>query len=155
VQRERWLDVGGSKISDLTHHAGYPDTPDKVEVLPTLETGGDGKDYGERLRGYLTPPEDGDYLFWIAADDSGELWLSTDAAPANAVQIAATSTWTPKRDWDKSPTQASAPIPLKGGRRYYIEARHKQADQKDNLSVAWQMPGGERMLIDTEYLTPD
>ena len=126
-----------------------------MEVLPTLETGGDGKDYGERLWGYLTPPEDGDYLFWIAADDSGELWLSTDADPANAVQIAATSTWTPKRDWDKSPTQASAPIPLKGGRRYYIEARHKQADQKDNLSVAWQMPGGERTVIDTEYLTPD
>jgi len=155
AKRERWLDVGGSKIADLTHHDGYPDKPDKVEVLPTLETGGDGKDYGERLWGYLTPPEDGDYLFWIAADDSGELWLSTDANPANAVQIAATGTWTPKRDWDKSPTQASAPIPLKGGRRYYVEARHKQADQKDNLSVAWQMPGGERMLIDTEYLTPD
>jgi xyloglucan-specific exo-beta-1,4-glucanase len=71
------------------------------------------------------------------------------------VQIAATSTWTPKRDWDKSPTQASAPIPLKGGQRYYIEVRHKQADQKDNLSVAWQGPGGERTVIDTEYLTPD
>ena len=155
VQRERWLDVGGSKIADLTHHAGYPDTPDKVEVLPTLETGGDGKDYGERLWGYLTPPEDGDYLFWIAADDSGELWLSTDADPANAVQIAATSTWTPKRAWDKSPTQASAPIPLKGGQSYYIEARHKQADQKDNLSVAWQPPGGERTVIESEYLSPE
>ncbi|MFN8466096.1 MAG: PQQ-dependent sugar dehydrogenase [Caldilineaceae bacterium] len=155
VQRERWLDVGGAKVADLTQHAGFPAKPDKVEVLPTLETGGDGKDYGERLSGYLTPPADGDYLFWIAADDSGELWLSTDADPANAVQIAATSTWTPKRDWDKSPTQASAPISLKGGRRYYIEARHKQADQKDNLSVAWQRPGGERGVIDTEYLTPD
>ncbi len=155
VQRERWLDVGGAKIADLTHHARYPGKPDKVEVLPTLETGGDGKDYGERLWGYLTPPEDGDYLFWIAADDSGELWLSTDADPTNAVLIAATSTWTPKRAWDKSPTQASAPIPLKGGRRYYIEARHKQADQKDNLSVAWQVPGGERTLIESEYLTPD
>ena len=155
VQRQRWFDVGGAKVADLIHHAGYPAKPDKVEVLPTLETGGDGKDYGERLSGYLTPPEDGDYLFWIAADDSGELWLSTDADPANAVLIAATSTWTPKRAWAKSPTQASAPIPLQAGQRYYIEARHKQADQKDNLSVAWQGPGGERTVIDTEYLTPD
>ena len=155
VQRQRWLDVGGAKIADLTHHAAYPAKPDMVDVLPTLETGGDGKDFGERLSGYLTPPEDGDYLFWIAADDSGELWLSTDADPAHALLIAATSTWTPKRAWDKFPTQASAPIPLRGGRRYYIEARHKQADQKDNLSVAWQVPGGERTVIGTDFLTPD
>ncbi len=155
VQRQRWFDLGGASIGDLTSHLGYPDTPDKVDILPTLETSGDGKDYGERLTGYLTPPQDGDYLFWIAADDSGELWLSSDEDPANAQLIAATTDWTGKRAWDKSPTQASAPIPLKAGRRYYIEARHKQADQKDNLSVAWQPPGGERTLIESAYLTPE
>jgi glucose/arabinose dehydrogenase len=155
VQRQLWLDIGGADVADLTRRAGYPDKPNKADVLPTLETSGDGKDYGDRLTGYLTAPEDGDYLFWIAADDTGELWLSSDENPANAVLIAVATTWTPKRDWDKSPTQASAPIPLKGGQRYYIEARHKQADQKDNLSVAWQPPGGERGLIDSALLTPD
>jgi glucose/arabinose dehydrogenase len=155
VRRQRWLNLGGAAISDLTGHSGYPATPDKIDILPAFETSGDGKDYGQRLTGYLTPPEDGDYLFWIAADDSGELWLSSDEDPANAQLIAFTSTWTPKRAWDKSPTQASAPIPLKGGHRYYIEARHKQADQKDNLSVAWKPPGGERTLIGSAYLVPD
>jgi hypothetical protein len=155
VQRQRWLDLGGAAVADLTGHSTYPDKPDKVDLLPALETGGDGKDYGERLRGYLTPPADGDYLFWIAADDSGELWLSIDEDPAHAQLIASTTTWTGKRAWDKSPTQASAAIPLKAGQRYYIEARHKQADQKDNLSVAWQLPGGERTLIESAYLMPE
>jgi glucose/arabinose dehydrogenase len=155
VHRQRWLDLGGAEIAHLTGHRAFPAAPDNVDILPTLETSGEGKDYGERLTAYLTPPVDGAYHFWIAADDSGELWLSSDEDPANAVLIAYTTTWTPKRDWDSSPTQASAAVPLQASQRYYIEARHKQADQKDNLSVAWQPPGGERGLITSAYLVPD
>ncbi|MBK8046736.1 MAG: hypothetical protein IPK16_06205 [Anaerolineales bacterium] len=40
-----------------------------------------GNDYGVRIRGYLLPPVDGDYRFWIAADDRGALFLSTDETP--------------------------------------------------------------------------
>jgi hypothetical protein len=123
-------------------------------VLPQLETTGLGKDYGERLRGYLLPPVDGEYRFWIAADDSGELWLSTDEEPANAVLIAQANGWTGRQEWDKYPSQASAPITLEGGRRLYIEVRHKQADQKDNVAVAWQQPGGERAVVAGAFLTP-
>ena len=123
------------------------------EALPTLETGSFGKDYGERLSGYLLPPVDGDYRFWIAADDSAELWLSTDADPANAVLIAQAVTWTRQHEWDKAPEQASALIALEAGQRYYIEVRHKQADQKDNVAVAWQPPGGERAVIGGEFLS--
>jgi hypothetical protein len=116
---------------------------------------GAGKDYGARISGWLSPPADGSYRFWIAADDSGELWLSTDADPSHAARIAFTSEWTPRYAWDHAPSQASAPVELQAGQRYYIEARHKQADQKDNLAVAWQPPGGERRLIDSVYLAPE
>jgi len=47
----------------------------------------------------------------------------------------------------RSSADYSAPIPLAAGGRYYIEVRHKQADQKDNVAVAWQPPGGERAVI--------
>ena len=30
----------------------------------------------------------------------------------------------------------------------------EQADQKDNLSVAWQIPGQERTLVSGQYLSP-
>ena len=96
----------------------------------------------------------GEYRFWIAADDSAELWLSTDARPANARQIAAVTQWTSMRDWDKYAEQASGPVRLRAGQRYYIEVLHKQSDQKDNVSVAWEIPGEERAVIDGAYLSP-
>ena len=40
------------------------------------------------MLGYVTPPTTGYYTFWIASDDNSELWLSTDANPANKVRIA-------------------------------------------------------------------
>jgi hypothetical protein len=43
---------------------------------------------------------------------------------------------------------------LQAGSRYYLEIRHKQADQKDNLSVAWQIPSQEQTVIDGKYLSP-
>ena len=56
--------------------------------------------------------------------------------------------------WDKFPQQTSALIQLEKGRRYYIEVLHKQGDQKENLSVAWQPPGGSREIIGGAYLSP-
>ena len=44
--------------------------------------------YGTRLRGYLCPAVSGNYTFWIASDDNGELWLSTDETEANKTLIA-------------------------------------------------------------------
>ena len=147
-----WRDLGGSTVADLVGSNRFAAPPDVNEVLPALETSSFGKDYGERLSGYLLPPVTGDYRFWIAADDSGELWLSTDADPAHAALIAQATTWTRQHEWDKQPEQASAPIPLEVGERYYIEVRHKQADQKDNVAVAWQPPDGERAVIGGEFL---
>jgi glucose/arabinose dehydrogenase len=155
VSRQLWRNLDGATIAALTGQPDYPESPDQVDTVSALESSGEGKDYGARLTAYVTAPRDGDYRFWIAADDSGELWLSTDDDPAHAVRIAYTETWTPKHAWDKSPTQASAPIPLQKGKRYYIEVRHKQADQKDNVAVAWQPPGSERVLIPGDYLAPN
>jgi hypothetical protein len=155
VRRELWRAIGGPAIVDLTAQPAFPGEPDAIDRLQSMDTSGQGKDYGERLTGYLLPPLDGEYRFWIAADDSGELWLSRDDDPANAVLIARTAQWTPMYAWDQDPAQASAPMLLAAGQRYYMEVRHKQADQKDNVAVAWQVPGGARGLIEPIYLTPD
>lgn len=51
--------------------------------------------------------------------------------------------WTNSRQWDKYASQKSAPVRLEAGKRYYIEALHKQGWGGDNLAVAWQMPDGK------------
>ncbi len=56
--------------------------------------------------------------------------------------------------WDKYGAQASETIRLRAGQRYYIKALHKQSDQKDNISVAWEIPEQERSVIEGRYLSP-
>ncbi|MEL6650459.1 MAG: PA14 domain-containing protein, partial [Bacteroidota bacterium] len=54
-----------------------------TSLLPIFEIPvNSGNTYGARVRGYICPPTTGNYSFWIASDDKGELWLSTDDNPA-------------------------------------------------------------------------
>ena len=89
ILNEYWFDIGGTAVSDLTGDPDYPDNPDDAEWLSRYEGPVDWRDnYGSRARGYVYPPADGDYTFWISGDDYEELYLSTDDDPANAVLIA-------------------------------------------------------------------
>ena len=54
----------------------------------------------------------------------------------------------------RSSDQQSIPIELVAGKRYYIEALHKEADGGDNMAVAWKGPGIKQTLIDGKYLSP-
>lgn len=155
ILREWWTGVGGKSIQDLRKAPGYPHTPTGKEFLPSLETARTMQpDYGSRIRGYIHPPVSGEYRFFIASDDNSELWLSSDASPANAIFIAGVSQWSGQREWDRYPEQASGSINLEAGKKYYIEVLHKQADMKDNLAVAWQIPGQEIDVIDGAFLSP-
>lgn len=154
LTREVWTGISGKSVDDLLKSDDYPDQPSQRTTLSSLDVPRGAHDYGERLRGYLIPPLTGEYRFWIASDDGSRLLLSTDDDPTHAVQIASAPEWTPYRAWDKYPEQASPLIDLVAGERYYIEVLHKQADQKDNLSVAWQPPAGVRAVIDGKYLSP-
>ena len=98
--------------------------------------------YGERLRGYLYPPTTGYYIFTIASDDNGQLWLSTNDSPANMVEIAHVDSWTGYRDWSNvnNANQTSTSIYLTAGQRYYVQALQKEGGGGDNLSVRWEIP---------------
>lgn len=155
ILREWWNGIGGKQVADFVGSKQYASKPSGEEFLTTLEAPRlFGKDYGTRIRGYLHPPVTGEYRFWIAADDSGELWLSNNADPTNKTRIASVPEWTHARQWNRYGSQQSVPISLEAGQRYYIEVLHKQADQKDNLTVAWQIPGQERAIIAGMYLSP-
>jgi hypothetical protein len=97
--------------------------------------------YGSRIRGYLTAPVSGSYMFWIATDDDGELWLSENDQSSGAVKIAAVTGWTGPREWNKFSTQKSVAIVLAAGQKYYIEARMKEGNGGDNFAVGWAKPG--------------
>ena len=164
ILREWWIDITGAAITDLTNDPNYPDNPDGSELVGLFEGPTDVMDnYGSRLHGWLYVQNTGDYTFWIASDNAGELWLSTDSNPGNTSLIAYVTGWVASRDFDDirsgnvgGPGMQSAPIHLKGGELYYISGLMKEEAGGDNIAVAWRGPdsGGVREVIPGNHLKP-
>jgi hypothetical protein len=144
ITREWWLGIAGTAVGDMTSNANYPNSPSGIERLTSLFEGPTNwaDNYGERIRGYFIAPVSGSYTFFIASDDNGELWLSTDSNPANKQKIASVPSWTNSREWSRFPEQKSTARTLTAGQRYYIEALMKEGGGGDNLAVGVQYSNG-------------
>lgn len=143
ISAEGYANIPGAAIYNLTGNSSFPASPSIVTTLNVFEYGTElGDSYGARLRGYICPPQTGDYVFYLASDDQGELWLSTDDNPSNKRRIAYMDSKVPFRSYNIFFTQKSAPIRLVRGVRYYVETLQKEESGADHLSVAWQMPDG-------------
>lgn len=148
INAEVWKEVPGKEIDAFVKTPQFKnDAPEIIELDRLAFPRGSGDSYGVRVRGYLVPPESGDYRFFISADDRGVLSLSADDDPANKIVVAYTPDWTGAEVYDKYPEQATGPLALEAGKRYYFEVLYKQADGKDNLFVAWERPDGTREVI--------
>ena len=142
ILREYWTGISGTTVSALTGSGNFPDNPSGHSFLTSyLEIPTNwGDNYGTRVRGFIHPPTNGEYVFWIASDDNSELWLSTDDKPSNKILIASVNGYTNSREWYKFGSQQSSPVTLSSGSRYYIEVLHKDGDQNDNCAVGWMLP---------------
>jgi hypothetical protein len=140
---EYWDGIGGTSVdSNLRTNANFPDKPSASEWRTKFQSpSGRADNYGVRARAYLSPPETGDYTFWVSGDDNCQLWLSTDVDPAKAVMIAQVPGWTNVEEWGKYPEQTSVAIPLVAGQEYYLEGLMKEGGGGDSLDVGWAGPG--------------
>ena len=141
--REVFNGITGTTVANLTAAPAFMNhQPDVVGTLTLFEAPATyGDNYGQRVSGFVSAPEDGSYTFYIASDDSSELWLSPDDSPLNKAMVASVNGYTGGREWTKyADTQTSLPITLQKGNRYYIEALQKDGTGGDNLAVAWTLP---------------
>jgi hypothetical protein len=160
--REVWTNVGGGTIANLTSYFNYPWNPNTRNLEHSFEgptnwtdtSGAQVVSYGTRIKGYLHPVTTGTYYFYIASDDAGELWLSTDANSANVTKICQVSNQVNAYQWDSAAEQKSSAKTLVAGQTYYIEARHKQATSGDSIAIGWEGPGILRQAITGAYLSP-
>ncbi|MHC4744490.1 MAG: LamG domain-containing protein, partial [Planctomycetota bacterium] len=157
ILREWWNDIGGTDaIADLKNDPNYPANPDGSEIVDLFEGPTNIADnYGSRLHGWLYVQNTGYYTFWIATDNEGELWLSTDMTPGNARLVSYIyGAWAGSRQFDDPDVTPSAPIHLEGGNMYYISGLMKEGAGGDNIAVAWEGPdsGGSREVIPGRYL---
>jgi hypothetical protein len=150
LKLEVYLNAPGSTVDDLRAFANYPALPDEVHYVPRFEIpaakyslgNSGGLAVGERLSGFIVPAETANYVFYMSANEAGELWLSTNADPANLQLIAQGANDYPARTYDTN--TPSAPIHLVAGQRYYVQALEK-ADGKGSNGAGGQ--GEESMAV--------
>lgn len=143
LKRDYWINVSGSSVASLTSDIRFPNDPSGITFLDTFEAPSNWNDnYGQRLYGFIYPPVNGNYKFWISGDDNCELWLSTTESPNGKSLIAKVTGYTSSQEWEKYPEQKSISIYLEANKKYYIEALHKDGTMGDNLAVGWQLPDG-------------
>jgi len=133
-----WTSDTGTQVSAIPVST-TPSTSGTLGLLAGLAN--EGNNYGERILGYITAPVTGNYYFWIAANDTAQLWISDDSDPVNKVERASVTQGTGSNAWNVSPTQQSPWLSLVAGQKYYIEVLHKySSDGGDNVSVGWLRP---------------
>jgi hypothetical protein len=154
---EAYTAIGsGAAVSDLTGSAKYPFSPDDVHLVPWAEGPINYADaYGSRLSGFITPKTTDNYVFFIATDDNGELWLSTDDTPDNLKLIAQETANSTSRQWVTSAGSSDitakrsdqftgnqwpgGTITLTVGQRYYFEVLQKDGGGDDHSAIAWKL----------------
>lgn len=139
IVHEIWTGIPGKDIALIPLNT----SPTSTSVLSRLESQPNaGDNYGSRIRGYVRAPMTGSYVFWIASNDHGELWLSTDEFEENKIRVASVTGYTHPGQWGKYPSQRSVEVHLKADAKYYIEVLHKEGTGTDHVAVGWRLPDG-------------
>ena len=147
---EQWNGISGDEVALIP----ITTAPDETYTLPELDHDLVGVDaVGTRVKALLCVPVTGNYTFWIASDDQGMLFLSTDEYADNKNLIAQVTGWTTYQDYDANASQQSTTILLEEGKQYYLELLHKEGAGGAHFSVAWQIPGEQRKILSAAFLT--
>ncbi len=158
INQAVYTNINGTALVELIRATGvFPYNPAFENPVLLFEGKSEqGDDYGTVLRGYVMPPATGNYRFWIATDDAGELLMSTSTNHTTNTRIATVSQAVGVREWTQFPSQQSGLRSLVAGQAYYIEARMKEGDGNDHIAVAWECvsAGISREVIPGRYLAP-
>jgi hypothetical protein len=144
-----WSNIQGGSIEELLADPDYLDnteSPSSQEILMDVFEGPTDicDNCATELVGYFLAPVSGDYIFKIAADDNGALYLGESETVGDT--IAECPGWSASRQWDKYPEQTSAPQALIGQNFYFIRAISNEAGGGDNLAVGAILPDGTELL---------
>jgi len=177
VSFNRWLGKTGGFETFVSE--GIKDTPPDIATVVTEYFTGTGlaDNYFGQLTGWFIPETSGNYVFYVASDDHGELYLSTDANPANKKKIAEEPAWGDPRKWNvdggansgtrgeegaythRSDQYATTEWPsqntitLTGGNRYYLEVLYKEGGGGDHGAATFTLAGAAVPANGTTALT--
>ncbi len=144
---EAYTNITGAAVQGLLDDPSFPNSPAAVLWMTSFNTrtvypDDTHENYGGRITGFVSPPESGDYEFFLRSDDGSQLFLSTDDNVANlSAAPVAEETGCCNAFQEPGATQTSAPTPLQVGKRYAIQVLYKEGGGGDFAQVAWRKVG--------------
>ena len=105
-------------------HVNYPNSPTSRTVLRgfsnyDLESGLDN--YGGKIYGWIVIPKTANYTFAFRSDDGGELFVSPNSNPSEAVSLFETTSYS--STWQEFPSSRRE---LQQGDEIYVELLYKE-----------------------------
>jgi len=142
ITLEYWENVPGKSVFALKANPWFPDRPDGRSYIESFSAlAGWTENYGLRIRGYLHPLVDGEYVFTTFGGTILSLGETSDPLSANVVVA--------------ENKKLSAAVVLEAGKKYYIEAVYATGSNDIGLTVGWKTPGStETVVIEGTYLSP-
>ncbi len=148
VLRQVWNSVSGGTVNDLLSSPNYPNSPSSTSYPTSLTVPANiANNYGQRIRGYIIPPQSGNYTFTVTGDDQTVVYLGLNAEPQYKRLICQVPGWSGPTEFTKYPEQTSATIALQAGVYYYVEILHKEGSGDDHVSLYWQTPTNSTRTI--------
>ena len=158
VKKEMW-GPDQTTVTRAIVEAGTAPAPTSSGMINSFQNNDGSANYVLRLSTMFVPPTSGNYVFFLAADDDSDLFLSTDDKPANKVMIAQETGWSGALSWNTvgggstteqkrsdsfvDPVTAATPgaggIALVAGNKYYIEAVQHQGGGGGNLAATYKL----------------
>ncbi|CAB4023312.1 Hypothetical predicted protein, partial [Paramuricea clavata] len=161
VTMEMYNNIPGMTLNRLLYNKKFRSkTPDSTRKIPGLVSPLNiANNYGLRLTTYYVAPETGKYTFYVSGDDQCRLSISSDDDPKNLRPIVQFKSGLATRpnEWNKDPSQKSAPMTLSRGQVYYVEALMKEGPGGDHISVGVKLPSGvlQRPIANNDvYIKP-
>ena len=149
---EVWDDVKGDNVKEVADVSGRR-AADSVYLKETIDDCASGRDqFAARYSAWLTAPASGEFTFYLAADDSAELWLSPGEDAEKLKKLCEAPHYMPRHRF--VPGRSSAKVKLEKGKKYALAVHFKDAVKDDHVAVAWEGPGIKKSIIGTEWLTP-
>ena len=159
LRREVYLGAGGagnSSLADFLTDPRYPMRPEMVDFVPAAEAPPEAVrtffnayfGSGQRFTGWIVPPVTGEFQFWVSASKESDLRLSTDDSQSGLRVVSQTRGSISQYLWEN--TLGQNVIRLEGGKRYFVEGRHKFFGSDERYAIGWTGFGRDNIVIEGE-----
>lgn len=153
-----WPNICGGKLSHLLNSPFFPRFFDESYFVSQTRAALNKSNYGQRIYGFLQPPETGYYKFVLYSDDGSEFWFGSNGTLASLKLAASVAS---REKIGRAPvgeihfdSQISEDFLLEKGNKYPLEIIHLQGTEADFVELHWIRPGMHFLeVITSEYIS--